>query len=364
MHIPFLPLADINRRYETQFQSVFSQKLQEGQFILGKSLAQFEEAFANYCGVQHCIGVGNGLDALYLIIKSLQLPPNSEIIVPANTFIAGLLAISRAGHIPVLAEPSLSNYLTDVANIERVITAKTRAILVTHLYGKCAAMNEIHALANQYQLLVLEDAAQAHGSEYQGKKAGSLGLAAGFSFYPTKNLGALGDAGCITTNDTALANAIKSLRNYGSIDKQTYIYQGVNSRMDELQAAFLSTKLQDLDAMNQRRRIIAYKYCQGIRHPQVILPPTDTLWQDAWHQFVVRCTARTHLRAYLTAKGIETSLHYAIPPHQQPAYAAYRTLHLPNTTHLTQEMVSLPIHPALSAEAVAYIIEAINAFVL
>ncbi len=364
MHIPFLPLADINRRYETQLQSVFSQKLQEGQFILGRSLTQFEEAFANYCGVQHCIGVGSGLDALYLIIKSLQLPPNSEIIVPANTFIAGLLAISRAGHIPVLAEPSLSNYLTDVASIERVITAKTKAILVTHLYGKCAAMHDIHALANQYQLLVLEDAAQAHGSEYQGNKAGSLGEAAGFSFYPTKNLGALGDAGCITTNNTILAHTIKSLRNYGSIDKQTYMYQGINSRMDELQAAFLYLKLQDLDAMNQRRRAIAHAYCQGIRHPQVMLPPTNTLWQDAWHQFVIRCTARTQLRAYLAAKGIETSLHYAIPPHQQEAYASYRQLNLPHTILLYQEIISLPIHPELSDTAVAYIIECINTFML
>jgi dTDP-4-amino-4,6-dideoxygalactose transaminase len=362
MQIPFLSLKASNQIYESQIAKIVSQIVSQGWYILGERLQQFELEFAQYCNTKHCIGVANGLDALTILLKASEFPEKSEIIVPANSYIATILAVSNANLIPIPVEPNLDSYLINYQNIERKITGKTKAILVTHLYGKCCEMDEINALARKHNLKVFEDAAQAHGATYKGKRAGSLSDGAGFSFYPSKNLGAMGDAGAITTNDDALAARIKALRNYGSNKKYIFDYQGYNSRLDEIQAAILSIKLPRLDIENKYRKAIAKRYLSEISNAKITLPPTDSIDDDAWHLFVVRVADRAFFRAFLNEKGIGTEIHYPIAPHQQKAYKEMSHLTLPITEKIHREIVSLPLNTALTNEKISYIIDWINKY--
>lgn len=358
--IPFLDLKRVNAPYLEVIQQAILRVTDSGWYILGQELETFERQFATYCGASHCVGVANGLDALTLVLKAWNFIPNSEVIVPSNTYIASILTVTLAGLIPVLVEPNPVTYLLDPTQIEKAITPCTKAILPVHLYGRCCDMNPINDLAKHYGLKVLEDAAQAHGATYRGKRSGNLGDAAGWSFYPSKNLGALGDAGAITTNDDELAERLRALRNYGSTQKYVNDYVGHNSRLDEIQAAILSAKLPKLDLENERRRTIARRYLTGIQHPAVTLPADDQIEQDVWHLFVIRHPERDRFRAYLHKQGIGTDIHYPTPPHRQRAYTSYQNLSLPISEQLHREVVSLPLNPAMSDEEVDYIIETVN----
>ncbi|AKD54327.1 DegT/DnrJ/EryC1/StrS family aminotransferase [Spirosoma radiotolerans] len=362
--IPFLDLKRVNEPYQVTIQQAMERVANSGWYILGREVEAFEQQFAAYCQTRHCIGVANGLDALTLVLKAWAFPANSEVIVASNAYIASVLSITLAGLVPVFVEPDPLTYLLDPSRIELAITPRTKAILPVHLYGRCCDMTPINTLAERYGLNVLEDAAQAHGATYEGnranRRAGNLGDAAGWSFYPSKNLGALGDAGAITTNDDALAERIQALRNYGSSQKYVNDYLGVNSRLDELQAAILSVKLPLLDQNNARRRTIAERYLNGLKNPAVKLPPANQLAQDAWHLFVIRHSQRDKFRTYLHERGIGTDTHYPIPPHRQRAYSAYAHLSFPLAEQLHREVVSLPLNPALTDDDVEYIIETIN----
>ena len=362
MQIPFLSLKATNQIYETQIEKIVTKILSSGWYILGDRLKQFETEFAQYCGVKHCIGVANGLDALTIILKASEFPENSEIIVPANSYIATILSVSNANLIPVPVEPNFNDYLIDYQAIERAVTSKTKAILVTHLYGKCCEMNKINSLAKRHDLKVFEDAAQAHGAIYEGKKAGSFSDGAGFSFYPSKNLGAMGDAGAITTNDDALAERIKALRNYGSEKKYIFDYQGYNSRLDEIQAAILSLKLPDLDNQNEVRRNIAKRYLSEITNSKISLPDNKSVESDAWHLFVIRTDERDSFRNFLSEKGIGTDIHYPIAPHKQLAYKEWQNLDLPITESIHRQIVSLPLNTGLTETEISYIIEKVNQY--
>ena len=358
--IPFLDLKLINKPYQDAILRATSRVLQSGWYILGKEVTQFEEAFAGFCQVRNAIGVANGLEALTLVLKAWELPTGSEIIVASNAYIASILAITQAGLKPILVEPDPVTYNLDPTRIEPAITANTRAILTVHLYGRCCDMAPINAIAQQYGLLVLEDAAQAHGALYQEKFAGTLGNAAGFSFYPTKNLGALGDAGAITTNDDELADKLRYWRNYGSKQKYINQYKGHNSRLDEIQAAILSEKLPFLTTENIFRRRAARRYLTEIKRATAVLPPADQIDQDSWHLFVVRHAQRDAFRAYLLEKGIQTDVHYPIAPHSQQAYAELANRSFPVSEQLHREVVSLPLNPTLTSEQISYIIDVIN----
>jgi dTDP-4-amino-4,6-dideoxygalactose transaminase len=362
MHIPFLSLKATNKIYESQIAEITTQILFSGWYILGEKLKQFETEFAQYCGVKHCIGVANGLDALTLLLKASEFPENSEIIVPANSYIATILSVSNANLIPVPVEPNLTDYLIDYQAIEQKITSKTKAILVTHLYGKCCEMDKIDALARKHNLKVFEDAAQAHGATYMGMKAGNLSDGAGFSFYPSKNLGAMGDAGAITTNDDALAKRIKALRNYGSNEKYIFDYQGYNSRLDEIQAAILSLKLPNLNNENECRRKIAKRYLSEIINPKIILPTEDSVYNDSWHLFVIRTGKREEFRSFLSINGVGTEVHYPIAPHKQLAYKEWQNLALPITEKIHQQVVSLPLNTVLTETEISYIIKKVNQY--
>jgi dTDP-4-amino-4,6-dideoxygalactose transaminase len=362
MQIPFLSLKITNQIYEPQIAKIVSKIVSSGWYILGENLKQFETEFAQYCGVKHCIGVANGLDALTILLKASDFPENSEIIVPANSYIATILSVSNANLIPVLVEPNLNDYLIDIQAIERAITLNTKAILVTHLYGKCCEMDKINILAQKHNLKVFEDAAQAHGASYKGNKAGNLSDGAGFSFYPSKNLGAMGDGGAITTNDDALAERIKSLRNYGSCKKYVFDYQGYNSRLDEIQAAILSLKLPYLDNENEYRRMIANRYLTEIINPKIVLPSNDSVNNDVWHLFVVLTEVREKFRSFLSENGIGTEVHYPIPPHKQLAYKNWQKMSMPITEKIHQQVVSLPLNTVLTETEISYIIEIVNQF--
>lgn len=360
--IPFLDLKGVNKPHQVAIQAAAERVLRSGWYILGQEVDTFEHQFADYCQTKHCIGVANGLDALTLVLKAWNYPAGSEVIIASNAYIASVLSITHAGLTPVFVEPDPHTYLLDPANIEPAITERTKVILPVHLYGRCCDMGPILALAERYSLKVLEDAAQAHGAAYGEKRAGNLGDAAGWSFYPSKNLGALGDAGAITTNDDALATQLRAWRNYGSSQKYMTDYRGHNSRLDELQAAILSAKLPLLDQENKRRRTLAQTYLSGIRHPAIMLPPADQPEQDVWHLFVIRHPRRDDLRAYLRERGIGTDVHYPIPPHHQKAYASFAQLSFPISEQMHREVLSLPLNPALTDEEVAYIIDIINQF--
>ena len=363
---PFLDLQSINAQYRAELIEACTRVIDSGWYISGNELSQFEQEFATYCGSAHCIGVANGLDALILTLRAWlelgRLQPGDEIIVPANTYIASILAISANGLTPVLVEPDAASFNLSPANARAAITAKTRAILPVHLYGQLADMPAIMALAREHGLLVLEDAAQAHGAAIAGKRAGSWGDAAGFSFYPGKNLGALGDAGAITTQDSELAQTLHALRNYGSHEKYKNLFKGVNSRLDEIQAAMLRVKLSKLELEMQHRRSIAAIYLQNIHHPAVQLPQVASPEQHVWHLFVVRTGQRTALQQHLAAQGIQTLIHYPIPPHQQQAYAEWNAQSYPLTEAMHQEVLSLPMGPTLTKNEALQVAKMVNSF--
>ena len=369
--IPFLDLKGINAQHRDALIAACTRVIDSGWYIAGNELEQFEQHFAAFCGTKSAIGVANGLDALILTLRAWKelgkLQDGDEIIVPANTYIASILAISANGLTPVLVEPDIATYNLDSTKIEAAITPKTKAILPVHLYGQLADMPAIMAIAQKHQLLVLEDAAQAHGAMLDGIKAGNFGDAAGFSFYPGKNLGALGDAGAVTTNDKALAEMLFALRNYGSHIKYKNITQGVNSRLDEIQAAMLDVKLPYLDQETAHRRKIAALYLKQIQNPNIILPmpantDTDTHLEHVWHVFVVRSTRRNELQAFLKERGIQTLIHYPIPPHKQDAYREWNEDAFPISEKIHAEVLSLPISPILSLEDAMIVAEACNQF--
>lgn len=359
--ISFLDLKGINDRSLPEIENAIHRVLSSGWYLLGEECRSFEEEFAEYCQVKHVIGCANGLDALKLIIQAYGFGHGDEIIAPANTYIASLIAISANGATPVLVEPDIKTYLIDPEKIEAAITPRTKAIMVVHLYGRAMEMARIYEIAQKYDLKIIEDSAQAHGAMFDGKRVGCLGDASGFSFYPGKNLGCLGDGGAVATNDDVLAEKIRALRNYGSDVKYHFPYRGTNSRLDELQAAVLRVKLPFLDADNAIRRRIAARYCSEIKNPTVILPtiPADAA-QSVWHVFPVRVKNRDAFQAYLLECGVQTVIHYPIPPHKQPAYTEWHALSLPITEKIHEEIISLPISPVMTDYEVSQIVEVLN----
>ena len=358
--IKFLDLHKLNKPFEAQFLAKTKAFLDNGWYILGDEVKQFETSFATYSKSKHCIGVGNGLDALVLILKAnIQLgniKKGDEVIVPANTYIASILAILQADLIPVFVEPNIETYNIDPNLIEEKITSKTKAILVVHLYGQLAEMNKINAICATHNLLVIEDAAQAHGLPFSGNHTRA------FSFYPGKNLGALGDGCAITTNDDALAEILFSLRNYGSNKKYHNDFIGVNSRLDELQAAFLNIKLPNLNTENQERKKIAKRYLSEIKNNKIQLPVCNNFNDHVFHLFVIRTESRDVLQEYLFKNGIETVIHYPIPPHIQKALQEFNHLSLPITEKIHQEVLSLPISSVLTDEEITHIIATLNSY--
>lgn len=364
MIVPFLDLKSINLCFRDDFHAALDRVLDSGQTILGEEVHFFEQEFASYCDVNHCIGVGTGLDALYLVLNAWGIGHGDEVIVPSNTFIATWLAVSHTGALPIAVEPDPASFNIDPIGIEKAITPRTRAIIVVHLFGQPADMDEIMSIAEKYGLKVLEDAAQAHGARYYGRRTGGLGHAAGFSFYPSKNLGALGDGGAITTNDPELADRVRALRNYGSRIKYRNQEKGFNSRLDELQAAFLRIKLPYLDAGNSRRNEIATLYQKKLRNP-CIESPTVCVWaESAWHLYVIRTQRRDELMQHLEGLGIGTSIHYPMPPHMQDAYndSSMAGNINPLASQLAGELLSLPMGPHLSDEQVNVVIQACMEF--
>lgn len=360
--IPFLSLKPVNEQYRAELDAAIQRVLDKGWYLLGQEITDFENAFAEFCGVKNCVGVGNGLDALTLIIKAYGFGPGDEIIVPSNTYIATILAISQNGCTPVLVEPDINTYNINPDLIEAAITPKTRAIMVVHLYGQAVEMEKVWAIAQKYNLKVIEDSAQAHGAMYQGRRTGSLGDASGFSFYPGKNLGCLGDGGAVTTNDDELARRVRALRNYGSEIKYQHLFKGVNSRLDEIQAAMLSVKLKYLDQDNQKRRDVARFYRENIVNSQIVLPQVKNEESHVWHIFAVRCARRDELQKYLSDNGIGTQIHYPIPPHKQQAYSEWNALSLPIAEQISREELSLPMSPVLTQQEMDYVVGRINQF--
>ena len=365
--IKFLDLHKINARFEDEFKSEFNTFLKSGRYILGDGLKLFESNFANYCGTKYCIGTANGLDALTLIFKGFielgKLKKNDEVLVPANTFIASILSILQANLKPIFVEPEEDTFNISVTELEKKITSKTKAIVAVHLYGQLAYMEAINSLAKKYNLLVIEDTAQAHGAaDFSRNKAGSLSHAAAFSFYPAKNLGALGDGGAITTNDKELNKMILQLRNYGSSSKYVNDCVGVNSRLDEIQAMFLDVKLKNLDTDNSRRQEIAKRYLSEIDNEKILLPFYNGSLNHVFYVFVVRVKNRTHFIDHLYKNNIESLVHYPIAPHKQKALKDYSELSLPITEALHDEVVSLPISPVLEIKEVDQVIKIVNSF--
>ncbi|WP_460218184.1 DegT/DnrJ/EryC1/StrS family aminotransferase [Psychroserpens sp. MEBiC05023] len=366
--IKYLDLKKLNARFEEEFSERFKLFLDSGHYIKGQEVKHFEHRFAKYCNVKHCIGVANGLDALSLIFKAYielgKLQVNDEVIVPANTYIASILAIINSGLKPVFVEPDEVTFNISPSEIEKHISSQTKAILAVHLYGQLTDMTAINNIASQHNVLVIEDAAQAHGAvlDSERKKAGNLSHAAGFSFYPTKNLGALGDAGAITTNDDDLANCINLLHNYGSSIKYINEKIGVNSRLDELQAAFLNVKLSYLDEDNNRRRLIAKRYLNEIVNPKIKLPYYDFSENHVFHVFVIRVHDRAHFKAYLDACSIGCLIHYPVAPHHQKALLQYKSLSLPITEAIHETVVSIPLSPVMTSNEIETVINALNLY--
>ena len=360
--IKFLDLEKINNRFRKEIDERIKTILDKGWYLLGDEDRTFEDHFAKYCGVKHCIACANGLDALNLIIRGFGFGAGDEIIVPANTYIASILAISENGCTPVLVEPDINTYNINPDLIEEKITEKTKAVMVVHLYGQAVQMDKIWALAKKYDLKVIEDSAQAHGAYYNGKRTGNLGDASGFSFYPGKNLGCMGDGGCVTTNDDELAAKIRAIANYGSDRKYHHIYKGVNSRLDEIQAAVLDVKLPYLDSDNAKRREIAKYYRENIKNPKIILPKVYDEKAHVWHIFAIRCDNRDKLQKYLEENDIQTNIHYPTPPHKQGAYSEFGNISYPITEEIHRTEMSLPISPVMTNEEVKKVVEVINAF--
>lgn len=366
MNIPYLDLATIHRPIQQELNEAYHSVMHKEWYVHGENCDRFEKEFAVYCGVKECIGVGNGLDALRLILLGLGIGVGDEVIIPANTFIATILAVSYVGAIPVLVDADKDTYLINTDLIEHYITERSKAIIPVHLYGRLCDMDSICEIAGRYGLYVIEDAAQAHGARKGNKAAGSFGDAAGFSFYPGKNLGALGDGGAVTTNNTELAKKIRALANYGAFEKYHHVYQGCNSRLDEIQAAFLSKKLLYLDSWNEERRRIAKKYLRQIKNDRIILPKVDidNLESHVFHIFPILCKERDELQEFLKHNGIETNIHYPIPIPQQEAYISqgWDISQYSITERICKEELSLPLYSYMGDEKVEYIIECINKY--
>jgi dTDP-4-amino-4,6-dideoxygalactose transaminase len=374
--IKFLDLYKINQQHAAALKQAAAEVIDSGWYLLGERVARFESNLAQYCGVNHAIGVASGLDALRLILRAYlelgAIKTGDEVIVPANTYIASILSITDNHLKPVLVEPDINTYNLDFKRIEQHLTRRTRAIMAVHLYGKACWSDHLEAIAHEHGLILIEDNAQALGAIWNGKKTGALSHAAGNSFYPGKNLGALGDSGAVTTNDGQLAETIRALANYGSHQKYYNQYQGINSRLDEIQAAFLDIKLQHLDAENQKRRVVAQYYCGHIHNPLVVLPQTrpnqgeeEDILNDhshIWHIYALRTPERDRLSRFLAEQGIQSMIHYPVPPHQQRAYAAWNQLHLPITEKIHAEELSIPISPVLSEDEIGFIAQKINQF--
>lgn len=360
--IKFLDLKKINNRYREEIDSRIKNILDKGWYLQGEENENFTKNFANFCGTKFALGVANGLDALNLIIKAYGFGNGDEIIVPANTYIATILAISENGCIPILVEPDIKTYNINPDSIEEKITSKTKAIMVVHLYGQAVQMEKIWKIAKKYNLKIIEDSAQAHGAIYQENRTGNLGDASGFSFYPGKNLGCIGDGGAVTTNDEELFNKIKAIANYGSDRKYHHIYKGVNSRLDEIQAAVLDVKLKHLDSDNNKRREISKYYRENIKNSKLILPETYDEKSHVWHIFAVRTQNRDEFQKYLTEKGIQTIIHYPTPPHKQGAYKEWNNLSFPITEEIHNTILSLPISPVMTDSEIEKVVEVVNEY--
>lgn len=370
--IKYLDLKKLNKQYAKELKEVTEDVINSGWYLFGNRLETFENKLKDYINVDHAIGVGSGLAAIQLILEAYKiegfLKEGDEIIVPANTFIGSVLAITHAKLKPIFAEPELSSYNLDVSKLETLITSKTKAILLVHLYGNVCWSAQLQELAKKYNLKIIEDNAQAIGAEYKGRKTGSLGEAAAFSFYPAKNLGALADAGAVTTRNSNIAQIVNALRNYGSEKKYFSKYEGVNSRMDELQAAVLTVKLKYLEKENKRRREIAGFYGDTIRNPMVVLPGKlngQKIRSDlshVWHIYAIRCKHRSQIQDWLTKQNIQTNIHYPVPPHKQVAYKSWNQIHLPITEKIHDEVLSLPLNPVLENNELEKIVDAINDF--
>lgn len=364
--IKFLDLQKVTEKYSGEIHEAVNRVVDSGWYLQGKENEKFEADYSAYIGTKHTVGVANGLDALIWIfrayIKMGIMQEGDEVIVPANTYIASILALTENGLKPVLVEPDIRTYQIDDTKIEEAITARTKAILIVHLYGQCAYTDRIGELCRKYDLKLVEDNAQAHGCLYGGRKTGSLGDAAGHSFYPGKNLGALGDGGAVTTDDEELARTVRALANYGSARKYVFKYTGRNSRLDEIQAAVLGVKLRHLDEDNARRKELARYYIENIRNPQIITPQVADWDAHVFHIFPVRCAKRDDLQRYLTEHEVQTIIHYPIPPHQQECYSEWNTLSFPVTERIHREELSLPISPVMREEEVKYVVEVLNRF--
>lgn len=365
MNIPFLDLKSINVSFNGALEEAATRVVRSGQYILGEEVACFEREFAAYCGTLHAVGVSNGLDALHMTLRAMDIGPGDEVIVPANTFIATWLAVSFCGATPVPVETEPNGFNIDLSAVEAAITPRTRAIMVVHLYGLPVDVAALQVVADRHQIPILEDAAQAHGATCHGVRAGALGRAAAFSFYPGKNLGALGDGGGVTTNDPQLAERIRLLRNYGSEVKYEHREAGFNARLDEMQAAMLRVKLARLDQDNQARQRIAERYTQGMAGLDLVLPQTPAGHTSAWHLFVVRSSKREDLREALAKCGVSTGIHYPVPPHLQEAYAAldFREGDFPLTEAIHREVLSLPIWPGMRDDMIDHVIDSVRACV-
>ncbi len=366
MKIPFLSLEDVTAKYADEIHTAVARVIDSGWYLQGTENTRFEEDYSKYIGTRYCIGCANGLDALILIFRAYielgVMQPGDEIIVPANTYIATILSITENGLKPVLIEPSINTYEIDDSKIEEAITHKTKAICIVHLYGRCAYTEKIGVLCKKYNLKLIEDNAQAHGCMYNGIRTGSLGDAAGHSFYPGKNLGALGDGGAVTTNDGTLATTIRSLANYGSTQKYVFKYQGRNSRLDEIQAAVLDVKLKHLDDDNNHRRQIAKYYYENIHNPAIQLPLRSNDDNNVYHLFPILCDRRDELQEQLLKQGIQTLIHYPIPPHKQECYKEWNALEFPITEKIANQELSIPIGPTITIEEACFIINNLNNF--
>ena len=362
--IKFLDLKKLNTQYEIELKEAANSVIDSGWYLMGKELEAFELNYAAFCGTKYALGVANGLDALRLIFKAYielgMMKKGDEVIVPANTYIASVLAISDNDLVPVFVEPNMATYNLDNKLIEKAITQKTKAILTVHLYGQISIDAEMIAICKKHHLKLIEDGAQSHGATWNGKFSGGIGDAAGHSFYPGKNLGALGDAGAVTTNDEGLFKVIKALSNYGSVKKYENLYQGLNSRLDEIQAAFLNVKLKYIQKDIEARREVANYYLENIKNPEILLPTMLSKEGHVWHLFVIRTKKRVELQKHLSDNGIQTLIHYPIPPHKQEAYEAYNNLSFPITEQIHEEVLSLPLSAIITKEDINKIVKVLN----
>jgi dTDP-4-amino-4,6-dideoxygalactose transaminase len=359
--IEYENLNKVNKPYFAEFNRAFNEVLESGWFILGSNVEEFEKEFAAYNGVKYCAGLASGLDALTISLLALDLPKGSEVIVPSNTYIATILSIIQSGHKPVLAEPDISTYNISPANIEKAVTKNTRAVMVVHLYGKPCEMDPISDICKMHNLFLIEDCAQAHGAEYKGRKTGTFGDISAFSFYPTKNLGCLGDGGAVVTNNPDLYKKVKMIRNYGSEKKYYNEYPGMNSRLDEIQAAFLTIKLKDLDRINKHKRTLAALYFSGISE-NFIKPVREKDFYDVYHIFNIRHKKRDELKKYLLEKNIKTEIHYPLPPHKQNAFKHMNSMSFPVSEEIHQTTLSLPVSVFHTIDDIQVVIDAINSF--